>query len=92
MKRLALAITLVGIMLILNGCAVYATPYDNIGLSYNYAPYGAYSYGIYGNYGFSPRFYGRGWRGRGWDGYGWRGRSWGGHGWGGHGWQGRRWR
>jgi hypothetical protein len=85
MKRLALAIALAGIMLSMNGCAVYVPPYDGVGISYNYAPYSGYSLGIYGNYGFSPRFYGGGWRG------GWRGRGWDGHGWGGHGWRGPGW-
>lgn len=82
MKRLVLAIALAGIMFTLNGCAVYATPYDNVGISFNYAPYGGYGYGFYGHYGFRPRFYGGGWRG-----HGWRG-----HGWGGHGRRGRGWR
>ncbi len=85
MRRLTLAIALAGIICILNGCAIYATPYDNVGISYNYAPYGGYGYGGYGgygHYGFRPRFYGGGWGG-----YGWRG----GHGWGGRGWRGRGW-
>jgi len=80
MRRLTLAIALAVIICILNGCAIYATPYDNVGISYNYAPYGGY--GGYGYYGFRPRFYGGGWGG-----YGWRG----GHGWGGRGWRGRGW-
>jgi len=79
MKHLVLAIVLAGIMCILNGCAVYVPPYDNVGISYTYAPYGGYGYG---GYGFGPRFYGGGWRGHGW----------GGRGWGGHGWRGRGWR
>ncbi|WP_333876129.1 hypothetical protein [Methylobacter sp.] len=82
MKRLALTIALAGILCNLNGCAVYATPYDNVGISYNYAPYG-YGYGLYGSYGFRPHFYGGGWRG----GYGWGGHRWGGRGWGGRGWR-----
>lgn len=80
MKRLALIIALAGIMFSLNGCAVYARPYDNVGIYYNYAPYGGYGYGPYGHYGFRPRFYGGGWRshgyGGGWGGHGRRGRGW----------------
>ena len=77
MKRLALVIAIAGIMLTLDGCAVYAPPYSYPG-SYGYAPYGGYGYGygygypFYGYYGFGPRFYGGGWRG-GYYGGGWRG-------------------
>lgn len=68
MKRLALAVVFAGIMLALNGCAVYVSPYDHLGFYNGYAPYGGYSYG-------SPRFrpHSYGWGGRG---YGWRGRGW----------------
>lgn len=71
MKRLALALALAGIMLTLNGCAVYVSPYDHLGVYYGYAPYGIYGYRSYDSYGFRPRFYGGGGRG-----YGWRGRRW----------------
>jgi len=60
MNRLAFAIAFVVITCNLNGCAVYTTPYDNVGISYGYAPYGGYGY--YNHYGFGPRFYG-GWGG-----------------------------
>ncbi len=79
MNRLAFAIAFVVITCNLNGCAVYTTPYDNVGISYGYAPYGGYGY--YNHYGFGPRFYG-GWGG----GYGWGGHRWGGRGWRGRGW------
>ncbi len=80
MKRLALAVALAGIMLAVNGCAVYATPYPYSGGYYGYAPYGGY-YGYPSSVylGVWPRYYGWGWRG----GYGWGG---------GHGWRGRGWR
>ncbi len=83
MRRLTLAIALAGMIICtLNGCAIYATPYDNVGISYHYAPYGGYGSGFYGHYGFRPRFYGGGWRG-----YGWRDHGWGGS----RGWRGRGW-
>lgn len=79
MKRLMSAIILASCLLILNGCAVYATPYDSVGFSYGYSPY-YYGYGAYGHYGFRPHYYGGwggpGWRGYGWGGFGWRGRHW----------------
>lgn len=67
MKRFILAVVFSGIILTLNGCAIYAQPYAYPGAYYGYAPYGGYSYppyGFYGYYGFGPRFYGGGWRGR----------------------------
>ncbi|MDD5412962.1 MAG: hypothetical protein PHF31_16410 [Methylobacter sp.] len=63
MKRLALLAALAGIMLALNGCAVYVSPYAQPGAYYGYVPYSGYGYGFYGSYGFRPRFYGWGWRG-----------------------------
>ena len=63
MKSLALAVFLAGIMLVLNGCAVYVPQYSQPDAYYGYAPYGGYNYGFYGNYGFRPRYYGWGWGG-----------------------------
>lgn len=63
MKRLSLAVVLAGIMLILNGCAVYVPPYADT--YYGYAPYGGYGYQPYGYYRARPHFYGWGWRGHG---------------------------
>ena len=103
MKRLAIVIALSGIICSLNGCAVYARPYDNVGVSYSYgyAPYGGYSYGtygVYGGYGYSPRYYGHyGYRPPSYYGYryspryyggGWKGYSRPGYGWRSPGWQG----
>ncbi len=72
MKRLVLAVVFVGIMLTLNGCAVYVPSYEPVGFYYGYAPYGGYGYGYHG---FRPHHYGwGGWGGRGYG--GWRGRGW----------------
>lgn len=80
MKRFALAVALAGFMLALNGCAVYVSPYDHVGVYYRYAPYGGYGYGFYGSYGYTPRFYGSyGYRPRFYGGAG-RGYGWRGHG------------
>lgn len=73
MKRLVLVVAFAGIMLTLNGCAVYVSPYDHLGFYYGYSPYVGHGYGLFGSYRFRPHSYGWGWRGRG---YGWRGRGW----------------
>jgi len=67
MKRLALIVAFAGTMLVLNGCALYVSPYDHLGFYYGYAPYGGYGYG---HHGFRPRSYGWGGRGYGWRGHG----------------------
>jgi hypothetical protein len=89
MKRLLLLATAVGLSLMIQGCAIYASPfgysagyygyapYPNYGFGFNYSPYSYYSYRPY------PHFGG---------GYGWGGgRHWGGnYGGDGHsGWHGR---
>ncbi len=79
MKRILL-VCLIGMALLLQGCAVYPAygyrPYGGY-----VQPYGAYSYRPYGAYGFygyrgpaygGYRYYGRGWGGPGWRG-GWHG-------------------
>jgi hypothetical protein len=97
MKRILFLVKVIGLALILQGCAVYATPY---GYSTGYFGYTPYYYGFnyrpHGYYGYRPYYhpyYGRrpgyrGWGGRhhwGGRGYG-GGRYWGG----GHrGWRGR---
>jgi hypothetical protein len=60
MKPLVLAVAFAGILLTLNGCAVYAPPYYQPSIYYGYAPYGGVGFGFqpYGFYGLRPPFYG----------------------------------
>ncbi len=88
MKRILLLASATILALILQGCAVYATPYGYSPGYYGYAPYYGFGFNYwphsYYSYrpGFSPGYHYRGWGG---------GPRWGGHGgWGGRGgWRGR---
>lgn len=62
MKRFVLSAAALGLVLIMQGCAIYARPYDYYSSGYyGYAPYGfSYGYGYwpYSYYSYRPYYYG----------------------------------
>ena len=85
MRRILWLLAAIGLILAMQGCAIYASPYGYstgyygyapyFGFSYDYWPYSYYSYPAYPHYGYGhPRW------GRGHFGGGWGGGHWGGHG------------
>lgn len=58
MKSLVFAVAVLGLALMMQGCAVYAYPYGRPSVYFGYGPfYGGFAYPSYGYY-YRPRPYG----------------------------------